>query len=84
LRHSVDEDSFSYVFSNIPNIDIRDKMLDLLKKSFEIESQIQNQKISSDFLLYSNYLKGIFYMYIKNLNNDFLDSNFYHKIVELK
>ena len=84
LRHSVDEDSFSYVFSNIPNIDIRDKMLDLLKKSFEIESQIQNQKISSDFLLYSNYLKGIFYMYIKNLNNAFLDSNFYRKIVELK
>lgn len=84
LRHSVDEDSFSYAFSNIPNIDIRDEMLDLLKKSFKIESQIQNQKISADFLLYSNYLKGIFYMYIKNLNNDFLDSNFYRKIVELK
>ena len=84
LRHSVDEDSFSYVFSNIPNIDIRDEMLDLLKRSFELESQIQNQKISSDFLLYSNYLKGIFYMYIKNLNKDFLDPNFYRKVVKLK
>lgn len=84
LRHSVDEDSFSYVFSNIPNIDIRDEILDLLKRSFELESQIQNQKISSDFLLYSNYLKGIFYMYIKNLNKDFLDPNFYRKVVKLK
>lgn len=84
LCRSVNKDSFSYVFSNIPNIDIRDEMLDLLKRSFELESQIQKQKISSDFFLYSNYLKGIFYMYIRNLNNDFLDSKFYHKIVELK
>lgn len=84
LHHFHDEDSFSYIFSKIPNIDIRDEILDLLKKSFQLELQIKKKKISEDYLLYSNYLKQIFYEYVENLDNSLCDEQFYNKIIVLK
>ena len=79
-----DEDSFSYVFSKIPNIDIRENILSLLEVSFELELKIKEKEISQDYLLYSNYLKQIFYKYIRNLASNLRDNRFYHKIIRLK
>lgn len=79
-----DEDSFSYVFSKIPNIDIRENILSLLEVSFELELKIKKKEISQDYLLYSNYLKQIFYKYIRNLASNLRDNRFYHKIIRLK
>ena len=79
-----DEDSFSYVFSGIPNIDIRDNILNLLEISFQLELKIKKKEISEDYLLYANYLKQIFYKYIGNLEDNLRDLAFYDKIITLK
>lgn len=74
------EYQFSYIFSHIPKVDIKKEILDLLKLSFKIQSDLIPWRLKWDFEMYYWYLRKIFFEYINNLDKSLVEKDYYYKI----
>jgi len=78
-----DKYNFSYIFKLIPNVDILNDFLELLKYSFSVQEKILNWELEWNYELYCFYIRWLFYKYVKNLDSSLLNKDYYYKIKDL-
>jgi hypothetical protein len=83
FRWGSDNDSFSYIFWIIPNIDVFDEMLGLLNYSFQIQKELYSGKLKWEYESYCFYIRNIFHKYLKGLNIEHINKSYYTKIEKI-
>ena len=83
LQYWNDKNNFSYIFEEIPNIDIINEITDLLDYSFEIQKKLISWELKWDYELYCFYIRKIFYKYILNLDDSLIKKAYYYKLKEV-
>ncbi len=79
----IDERKFSYPFSYINKIDVQKEMLQLFDFSFKILKRLNNWELEWNYIIYSNYIRKIFYNYFLALDKSLIKKDFYFKILKV-